>query len=81
MDPPNYRSNGRAGARESCDVCSNCRTGMNRLATCARYERLVLMTSVCDSFTLRIGHDTPMLTPEEEARLCGPWMRYPKSFQ
>ncbi len=53
MEPPNYRSNGRAGARESCDICDSYRTGMNGLATCARYEVLVLLTSVCDRFNLR----------------------------
>lgn len=79
MDPPNYRSNGKAGAPKSCDICVSYRTGMNRLATCARHEVLVLLTSVCDSFERRVGHDTPLLTPEEEARLCGPWMKYPKS--
>jgi hypothetical protein len=78
MEPPNYRSNGRAGVPRACDVCDSYREGVNRLATCARYERLVLLTSVCDSFGLRVGHDIPLLTPEEK-RLCGPWMRYPKS--
>jgi hypothetical protein len=79
MEPPNYRSNGKAGAPKACDICDNYRTGMDKLATCVRYERLVLLTSVCDSFELRVGHDPPLLTPEEEKRLCGPWMKYPKS--
>lgn len=72
MDPPNYRSNRRAGAPNSCDICDSYRTGMDRLATCTRYEDLVLLTSVCDSFELRVGHDIPLLTPAEEKRLCGP---------
>ncbi|MGP8125937.1 MAG: hypothetical protein ACLQEQ_08795 [Nitrososphaerales archaeon] len=81
MNPQNYRTNGKAGAPKSCDICDGYRAGMNRLATCARYEVLVLLTSVCDGFESRVGHDAPLLTPEEETRLCGPWMRYPKSSQ
>lgn len=81
MDPPNYRSNERAGAPESCNICDSYREGVNRLATCAKYEKLVLLTSACDSFELRVGHDIPLLTPEEVKRLCGPWMRHPKSSQ
>jgi len=58
-------------------MCDSLREGWNNLATCIKYERLVLLTSVCDSFERRTEMECPLLTPEEEARVCGPWMRYP----
>jgi hypothetical protein len=72
MDPPNYRSNRKAGRHKACDICDSYKSGMNRLATCARYEVLMLLASVCDSFELRVGHDTLLMTTEEEEGLCGP---------
>jgi hypothetical protein len=79
VGPPNYRSTGKSG-EPSCAFCVQYRTGMNRLATCAEYRCLVLLTSVCDAYVRRMASDPPVLTHEEEERLSGPWMKYPEEW-